>query len=130
MLSIISCKDNGICDSDTSRKAYLKFSSHILTICFVSGEAHEPDDDSDEEKSREETAGAAHSLDSLEEEESLSEARKASGSLAGPSDGPKPVWEDPEDETIAVDVAALGRLRKLRSSEAETVLTGGLPCAP
>lgn len=54
----------------------------------------------------------------------LEEERRASGKAAGPSDARTPVWEDPEDEALEVNIAAFNRLRKLRASEAETTLTG------
>lgn len=65
---------------------------------------------------------------SLEEsgldDDSLVIERRSSGKLAGPSQARQPVWEDPEDEAVEVDIAAINRLRKLRASEAETLLTG------
>jgi hypothetical protein len=36
----------------------------------------------------------------------------------------RPVWEDEEDETVEVNIAGRNRLRKLRQTEEETVLTG------
>ena len=38
--------------------------------------------------------------------------------------GRKPVWQDPDDEGVQINVANVSRLRKLRESESEAVLTG------
>lgn len=37
----------------------------------------------------------------------------------------RPVWEDPQDEALRVNVAVKNQLRKLRQTEEEAVLTGG-----
>ena len=37
----------------------------------------------------------------------------------------RPVWQDPEDQAVQIDVAAKSQLRKLRQAEEQTVLTGG-----
>lgn len=50
--------------------------------------------------------------------------RRASGRLAGPSSKRKPAWEDPDDDSLAVNIAAISRLRKLRQAETDTVVTG------
>ena len=67
-------------------------------------------------------------LEDVDEEEGIEEdlvlERRSSEMTAGPSGARRPVWEDPEDEAFEVYIAAINRLRKLRASEAETVLTG------
>lgn len=65
--------------------------------------------------------------DSNDEEETNSASRRASGAEAGTSEPQRPVWEDPDDETLEVDIAAVNRLRKLRASESEVILSGK-PC--
>lgn len=52
------------------------------------------------------------------------DARQNSGRQAGPLRKRRPAWEDPDEEHLQLDVAAVSRLRKLRSAEAETTLTG------
>ena len=72
----------------------------------------------------EEQGEDSKSSDEEEREESLAIERRLSEKTAGPSEARRPVWEDPEDEIVEVDIAAINRLRKLRASQAETVLTG------
>jgi U3 small nucleolar RNA-associated protein 18 len=43
---------------------------------------------------------------------------------ARPAEGRRPVWEDPDDATATVNVASRNRLRKLRQTEGEAVLSG------
>lgn len=50
-------------------------------------------------------------------------AGAGAGAGAAPSDGA--AWADPDDEAVAVNVAKVGRLRKLRDSHADTVISGG-----
>jgi hypothetical protein len=51
------------------------------------------------------------------------EDRAGGGGGAAPA-ARRPVWEDPDDASQAVNVAGRNRLRKLRRSEDESVLTG------
>eukprot|EP00466_Bigelowiella_natans_P007180 jgi/Bigna1/137948/aug1.42_g12656 len=67
-------------------------------------------------------------------EKGKNEAKAASGggagddpfALEGPEEGKtlQAAWVDEHDETIEVNVAAKGRLRKLRKDEDETMLSG------
>jgi U3 small nucleolar RNA-associated protein 18 len=43
---------------------------------------------------------------------------------AAEDDGDKPAWEDSDDEKIMVSLASVGRLRKLRDTEADDYVTG------
>ena len=52
--------------------------------------------------------------------------RVASGAEAEPSGGRKPVWDDPDDENLRVDISKVSRLRKLRATEEDTVISGML----
>jgi len=36
----------------------------------------------------------------------------------------RPVWEDPGDDALEVDIAAINRLRKLRTTDEEAMISG------
>ena len=67
---------------------------------------------------------AALSEDAAEDSDTETSDRRASGRLAGPSGKRKPVWEDPDGDALAVNIATISRLRKLRQAETDTVVTG------
>ena len=56
--------------------------------------------------------------------DSAPEDQQAAPTRAGAPKKRKAVWEDPDDKSLQVDIAAVRRLRKLRSAEAETTITG------
>ena len=57
-------------------------------------------------------------------------AGAAERGAGGTSTSRRPVWEDPDDALLEVNVAAQARLRKLRREEEETVISGGCGAAP
>jgi hypothetical protein len=50
------------------------------------------------------------------------------GEEAAAERGRQPVWEDEEDEALEVNITGQDRLRKLRQSEEEAVLSGVPAC--
>jgi hypothetical protein len=59
--------------------------------------------------------------DGDEDDEEGLEARRSGGAKAS---GRRPVWNDPEDARLRIDIASNARLRKLRKSEKQKVVNG------
>ena len=76
----------------------------------------------------EDRAGAQLAPDSDEEQDADAVWPEAAEwpAAAEQPDGHKrrPVWQDPDDEAVQIDVAAQSQLRKLRQAEEQTVLAG------
>ena len=76
----------------------------------------------------EDRTGAQLALDSDEEQDAhAGQPEAAEGPAAAEPEGHRrrPVWQDPDDQTVQVDVAAKSQLKKLRHAKEQTVLTGG-----
>lgn len=103
----------------------------------VGGGGGEPSGGSLADFLRSYAAGAAGSGDGDDEDDEDGERQRRGGGLvlledrqggeAQPAQRQRrrPVWEDPQDAQLRVNVAARSQLRKLRQTEEESELTGG-----
>lgn len=74
----------------------------------------------------EDRTGAQLALNSAEEEEAdAGQPEQLAATEQPEGQRRRPAWQDPDDHTAHIDVAAKSQLRKLRHAEKETVLTGG-----
>ena len=77
----------------------------------------------------EDRAGAQLALCSDEEQEAEAGQLKSAEQLAAAEQPEgrrrRPAWQDPDDQTAQINLAAKSQLRKLRQADKETVLTGG-----
>ena len=93
-------------------------------------EVDEDSSDGERARSHEQAGTSAVAAEEKETEELAAEeeegwlASAGIGVLAPPRARKAAVWEDPDDADVAVDVAKVSRLRKLRHSQGEAVITG------